>query len=88
MAARPAKIALWTGAGLLGLLVLLICIVLIVPNTEVGRSFILRKVSEVTDGKVRLAGLHGSFPAALDLDRLELYDSQGLWLWADHVSLR
>jgi translocation and assembly module TamB len=88
MASRPLKIALWTGAGLLATLVLLIGVALIVPNTEGGRAYIVRKLSEVTDGKVRLAGLHGSFPAALDLDRLELRDSQGLWLWADHISLR
>src|SRR3569833_367770 len=88
MAIRPAKIALWTGVGLLGVLILLISIVLIVPNTDGGREFIVRKVSEVTEGKVRLAGLQGSFPAALDLDRLELRDSQGLWLWADRISLR
>jgi translocation and assembly module TamB len=69
------------------MLVLLLGTVLIVPNTEAGRAFIVRKLSEVTDGKVRLVGIHGSFPAALDLDRLELRDSQGLWLWADHISL-
>jgi translocation and assembly module TamB len=68
--------------------VLLLGTVLIVPNTDGGRAYIVRKLSEVTDGKVRLAGIHGSFPAALDLDRLELRDSQGLWLWADHISLR
>ncbi|HEY6923226.1 MAG TPA: hypothetical protein VI653_07155, partial [Steroidobacteraceae bacterium] len=85
---RPAKIALWTGGGLLGLLVLLVGIVFILPNTEGGRAWISRKASELTDGQVRITGIHGSFPAALDLDRLELRDSQGLWLWADHLSLR
>lgn len=85
---RPVRIALWTGAALLGVLVLLVGTVLVVPNTEGGRAFIVRKLPEVTDGKVRLAGIHGSFPAALDLDRLELHDSQGVWLWADHISLR
>jgi translocation and assembly module TamB len=85
---RPVRIALWMGAALLGILVLLVGTVLIVPNTEGGRAYIVRKLSAVTDGKVRLVGIHGSFPAALDLDRLELRDSQGLWLWADHLSLR
>src|ERR1700742_3500191 len=88
MRSRAARIALWTGAGLLAVLVLLVGTVLIVPNTEGGRAYIVRKLSEVTDGKVRLVGVHGSFPAALDLDRLELRDSQGLWLWVDHISLR
>jgi len=88
MLSRQAKIGLWIGAGLLGVLLLLVGTVLIVPNTEGGRFYIVRKLSEVTDGKVRLVGIHGTFPAALDLDRLELRDSQGLWLWADHISLR
>ena len=52
---RPARIALWTGAALLGVFVLLVATVLIVPNTEGGRAYIVRKLSEVTDGKVRLA---------------------------------
>src|SRR3569833_4639723 len=85
---RPVKIALWTGAGLVALLVLLASIALIVPSTENGRAFISREASELTQGQVRLTGIHGSFPAALDLDRLELRDAQGLWLWADHISLR
>lgn len=88
MASRPLRIASWIGAGLLGVLVLVLGTVLIVPNTEGGRAFVVRKLSELTDGKVRLFGIHGSFPAALDLDRVELRDSQGLWLWADHISLR
>ena len=85
---RPVKIALWSGAGLLAVLVLLVSIVLVVPNTESGRAFISREASELTQGQVRLTGIHGSFPGALDLDRLELRDTQGLWLWADHISLR
>ena len=48
-----------SGAALLGLLVLLVGTVLIVPNTEGGRAYIVRKLSEVTDGKVRLVGIHG-----------------------------
>lgn len=88
MVSRPARIALWTGAGLLGVVLLLVSAVLIIPNTDSGRAYIVRKLSDVTDGKVRIAGIRGTFPAALDLDRLELRDSQGLWLWADHSSLR
>src|SRR3954465_5777639 len=88
MLSRQAKTGLWIGAGLLGVLLLLVGTVLIIPNTEGGRAYLVRKLSEVTEGKVRLVGIHGTFPAALDLDRLELRDSQGLWLWADHLSLR
>jgi translocation and assembly module TamB len=85
---RPIKIAVWTGVGLLTLVVLLVAVVFIVPNTERGRAFISRETSELTHGEVRIAGIHGSFPASLDLDRLELRDAQGLWMWADHISLR
>jgi translocation and assembly module TamB len=85
---RPAKIAVWVAAGLLGLLVILVAAVLIIPNTEGGRAFIAREVSDMTRGEVRISGIHGTFPAALDLDRLEMRDAQGLWLWAEHISLR
>ena len=37
---------------------------------------------------VQLSGIHGSFPAALDLDRLQLSDDRGVWLYAEHISLR
>jgi len=76
------------GAGLLGVLAIMVGALLIVPNTDGGRAFIVRQTAALTDGQVRLAGIHGTFPAALDLDRLELRDSQGLWLWAEHLSLR
>lgn len=85
---RPLKIAAWTGVGLLTLLLLLVALILIIPNTESGRAFISREISKLSQGEVRLTGIHGSFPAALDLDRVELRDSQGLWLWANHISLR
>lgn len=88
MPSRPVRIGLWIGAGVLGLLALILGAALIVPNTEPGRAYIARKLADLTEGRVRVAGIHGTFPAALDLDRLELRDSQGLWLWADHVSLR
>src|SRR6201995_5383361 len=88
MMSRPVKTAMWAGGILLAALLLLVSAILIIPNTDGGRAFIARKVSDLTDGQVRLAGIHGSFPAALDLDRLELHDGQGLWLWADHISLR
>ena len=79
---RPARIAIGVVAGLVGLLVLVLAAVLIVPNTDGGRALIIRETAALTDGKVRLAGIHGSFPAALDLDRVELRDREGLWLWA------
>src|SRR5262245_12140767 len=88
MMSRPAKIAVWSGASLLGLLLLLLGAALIIPNTESGRAFITRETAQLTKDRVHLVGIHGSFPAALDLDRVELRDTEGLWLWADRISLR
>jgi translocation and assembly module TamB len=88
MLSRPAKIAVWAGAGLFGLLLAIIAAVFIIPNTDNGRALIERKTSDLTQGRIRISGIHGSFPAALDLDKLEIRDAQGLWLWAEHISLR
>src|SRR5262249_23482025 len=85
---RPAKIAIWTVAGLLALIGLSIGTFLIIANTDSGRSLIVRMTAQLTHGQVQLSGIHGTFPAKLDLDRLELRDTQGLWLWADNLSLR
>ena len=88
MLSRPAKMAVWAGAGLLGLLLVIVAAALIIPNTDGGRALIERKTSDLTQGRIRISGIHGSFPAALDLDKLEIRDAQGLWLWAEHISLR
>jgi len=85
---RPAKIAVWVGAGLLGLLLVIVAAVLIIPNTAGRRRLIEHETAELTHGRIRISGIHGSFPAALALDRLEIRDDQGLWLWAEHIALR
>ena len=85
---RPLKISLWVLGSLLGLVVILVGAVLVVANIDSGRAFIARTTSRLTDGQVQLTGMHGSFPAALDLDRLQLSDDQGVWLFAEHISLR
>ena len=85
---RPLKISLWVLGSLLGLVLLLLGAVLVIANTDSGRAFIARTTSSLTDGHVQLTGIHGSFPAALDLDRLQLSDDQGVWLFAEHIQLR
>src|SRR5690348_8526933 len=85
---RGVKIAAWAAAALLGMVVLLLGALLVVGNTQSGRAFMVRITAQLTHGHVRLAGIHGSFPAALDLDRLELSDDQGVWLFVDHISVR
>jgi translocation and assembly module TamB len=85
---RALKITAWTLGSLLALLVILVITVLIIGNTHSGRALIVRTTSRLTDGHVQLAGINGSFPSALDLDRLQLSDDQGVWLVAEHISLR
>jgi len=85
---RGLKIAAWSAAGLLALILLLFGALLIVGNTESGRALIVRVTAQLTKGHVQLTGIHGSFPAALELDRLELSDDRGVWLFAEHISLR
>lgn len=85
---RGVKIAVWSLGGLIALLALLVLAVLVIGNTESGRAFAIRTTSRLTNGHVLLSGIHGSFPSALDLDRLELRDDRGMWLFAERISLR
>jgi translocation and assembly module TamB len=85
---RGLKITAWSIAALAAVIVLLFGALLIVGNTESGRALIVRVTAQLTKGHVQLAGIHGSFPAALDLDRLQLSDDAGVWLFAEHISLR
>jgi translocation and assembly module TamB len=85
---RALKISAWTLGSLVLLCVLLVLTVLIIGNTDPGRRLIERLTNRFTAGHVQLAGLAGPFPAALDLGRLQLSDDKGLWLTAEHISLR
>jgi len=76
---RGVKIAAWTTGGLLTLIVLAAGALLIIGNTDWGRALVVRMTPQLTQGHVQLAGIHGSFPAALDLDRLMLSDADGVW---------
>jgi translocation and assembly module TamB len=85
---RALKISAWTVGSLVLLCVLLLLTVLIIGNTDAGRRLIERLADRFTAGHVQLAQLSGPFPAALDLGRLQLSDDQGVWLTAEHISLR
>ncbi len=85
---RLLKISAWTVGSLLALILVLMSTLLIIGNTESGRAFIIRTTARLTDGQVQLAGINGSFPAALDLDKLQLSDDHGVWLDAERISLR
>jgi translocation and assembly module TamB len=57
-------------------------------NSRLGRDWIERATARLTGGHVQLAGLGGHFPEHLQLERLELRDTQGLWLSIDRVQLQ
>lgn len=85
---RPLKITGWALGSLALLAALLVSTLLIVGNTGSGRALIVRLTSRFTEGHVQLSGIGGSFPAALDLEKLQLSDDRGVWLVAEHISLR
>ncbi len=85
---RLLRISAWAVGSVLAQILILWCALLIIGNTESGRAFVVRTTARLTDGHVQLAGINGSFPAALDLDRLQLSDDHGVWLDAEHISLR
>jgi translocation and assembly module TamB len=85
---RGLKITAWVLGSLPALVAVLVIAVLIIGNTNIGRALIVRTTSRLTDGHVQLSGINGSFPSALDLDRLQLSDDKGVWLIAEHISLR
>jgi len=85
---RGLKISAWTGLALLTLFLLLTGALLVLGNTDGGRALITRVTSRLTDGHVQLSGIGGTFPQAVDLARLQLSDDRGVWLVAEHISLR
>ena len=85
---RAAKISAWVLAASVLLLTALLGGVWIAGNTDPGRAWIERLTYRLTSGYVKLSGLGGAFPTQLTLDHLELVDRDGVWLTADHLSLR
>ncbi len=85
---RAATISAWVLAASVLVVAALLGAVWIAGNTDPGRAWIERLTYRLTSGYVKLSGLGGSFPTQLTLDRLELIDGRGVWLTADHVSLR
>jgi translocation and assembly module TamB len=85
---RAIKMSAWIVGSAAVLALLLIVAVLVAGNTAAGRSAIERMTYRLTAGHVKLSGLGGSFPADLTLEKLELIDRDGVWLWADQIALR
>jgi translocation and assembly module TamB len=84
---RPAKIALWSLAGFVALLVLAVAGLWIGANTDAGRAAIEKLTYRLTSGAVRVTGLKGSLPSHLLVERLELVDQRGVWLTAQNIRL-
>ena len=85
---RGARIAAWSVGGLLLLILILIAAVVIVGNTAGGRRLLESETAKLTSGRVRIAGLAGSFPGAIDVASLQLSDPKGVWLTAKQLSLQ
>ncbi|HEY5020000.1 MAG TPA: hypothetical protein VII17_03180, partial [Steroidobacteraceae bacterium] len=85
---RRYRIVLWFVAGVIGLPLLLAALLYWAGNSAVGRGWIERSTARLSGGQVQLSGLNGSFPQQLTLRRLELRDTQGLWLSVDDLQLR
>jgi translocation and assembly module TamB len=86
--ARALRIAAWVCGAVLLACVVLAALVLVAANTTPGRAYIERLTNRLTDGMVQISGLAGTLPAAIELERLELRDPHGMWLAAEHISLR
>jgi translocation and assembly module TamB len=84
---RGAKFGVWTLAVSILLVAVLGGGVLILGNTAAGRGMIERLTSWLTGGTVQLAGLGGTFPTRLTLERLQLVDHDGVWLTADRLAV-
>jgi translocation and assembly module TamB len=85
---RALKIIAWSVGGLLLLTLLLVGTLFIAGNTDSGRAMIADVTERLTGGHVKLTGLGGSFPRQLTLEKLQLSDARGVWLTAEHISLR
>ena len=85
---RGLRISAWIVGSLLTVIVALVAAVWIAGSTAGGRVLIERSITRFSAGHVQLSGLSGSFPAAIDLARLQLADEHGVWLTAERISLR
>lgn len=83
---RALRIAGWTAGGLLALLLVLFGLL----QTGFGQRQLAAAISDIASSPgqtVRLEGLSGFVPGAMDVARLELADDAGTWLTAEQVTL-
>ena len=63
---RAARRAAWILAALVAVILVTAGGILITANTVGGRGLIERWTARLTEGHVRISGLAGSFPSAVD----------------------
>lgn len=85
---RVVKRSLWILGAACLCIIALGGAVWVAGNTDPGRKLIERLTYQLSAGTVKLSGLGGSFPARPTLEELQLSDGHGVWLTADHLSLR
>ena len=83
---RALRLLAWTVGGVLAGLALLFGALQTPPGQQMLASLVSSLASS-PQSRMQLTGLHGFFPTELRLDRLELGDTQGIWLTADDVSV-
>lgn len=83
---RALRPLAWIVGGLLVVLGVLFGALQTPPGQQMLASLVSSLASS-PQSRVQLTGLHGFFPTELRLDRLELGDTQGVWLTADDVSV-
>jgi autotransporter translocation and assembly factor TamB len=84
---RSMKISAWVLGALALLIVSLGGALWMLGNTQTGRAAIEKLTYRLTDGRVVVAGLAGSFPSHLRIEQLELRDALGPWLTARQIVL-
>jgi len=80
----------WVGRTLLVLLLLplvLVAILLVVANTNVGRHLIEQQTASLTGGVVRIQGLAGRFPDALTARQIQVSDAKGPYVTVSDLTL-
>lgn len=90
-ARRPLKIAGWSLAGLLAVVLGALAVVWVAANTQAGRAWIADTLAAqlgTPEAPATVEGLHGPLPQRARLDRLVLRDAEGAWLTVEGAELR
>lgn len=56
-------------------------------NTPAGQNFAVQQINKFGKNSIHLSGLSGRFPYNLQLQNLELFDNDGVWLNAEQIQL-